>query len=74
MRQLVPAYSFSRDGFRSGKCAAAMHGGERQAAAYKRKRTQAWLGKDGRMAVDANAKSGATGTPKAEVRTPVQVG
>ena len=44
LRQLVPAYSFSRDGFRSGGCAAAMHGGEREAVAYKRKRTQSWLG------------------------------
>jgi len=43
LRQLVPSYSFSRDGFRSGDCAAAMHGGERQAAAYKRRRTQSWL-------------------------------
>lgn len=43
LRELVPQYSFSRDGFRSGDCAAAMHGGERQAAAYKRKRTQSWL-------------------------------
>jgi uncharacterized protein YbaP (TraB family) len=44
LRQLVPAYSFSRDGFRAGPCAAAMHGGERQAAAYKLRRTQRWLG------------------------------
>jgi hypothetical protein len=43
LRQLVPAYSFSRDGFRAGECAAAMHGGERQAADYKRRRTQSWL-------------------------------
>jgi hypothetical protein len=43
LRQLVPTYSFSRDGFRSGACAAAMHGGERQAADYKRKRTRSWL-------------------------------
>ena len=42
-RQLVPTYSFSRDGFRSGECAAAMHGGERQAAEYKRRRTRLWL-------------------------------
>ena len=32
LRQLVPSYSFSRDGFRAGECAAAMHGGEQQAA------------------------------------------
>lgn len=43
LRQLVPTYSFSRDGFRSGECAAAMHGGERQAADYKRRRTRLWL-------------------------------
>ncbi len=43
LRELVPLYSFSRDGFRAGPCAAAMHGGEKQAAAYKRKRTQSWL-------------------------------
>jgi hypothetical protein len=43
LRQLVPVYSFSRDGFRSGECAAAMHGGEKQAADYKRRRTQMWL-------------------------------
>jgi hypothetical protein len=43
LRQLVPVYSFSRDGFRSGACAAAMHGGEKQATEYKRKRTQLWL-------------------------------
>ncbi len=43
LRQLVPAFSFSRDGFRAGACAAAMHGGERQAANYKLRRTQSWL-------------------------------
>lgn len=43
LRQLVPVYSFSRDGFRADECAAAMHGGKRQAADYKRKRTQLWL-------------------------------
>ena len=43
LRQLVPVYSFSRDGFRAGECAAAMHGGERQAAEYKRRRTQMWM-------------------------------
>ena len=43
LRQLVPVYSFSRDGFRSGECAAAMHGGEKQASEYKRRRTQLWL-------------------------------
>jgi uncharacterized protein YbaP (TraB family) len=43
LRQLVPSYSFSRDGFRAGECAAAMHGGEGQAADYKRRRTRTWL-------------------------------
>jgi TraB family protein len=43
LRQLVPLYSFSRDGFRADECAAAMHGGKQQAADYKRKRTQLWL-------------------------------
>jgi hypothetical protein len=43
LRQLVPSYSFSRDGFRSGECAVAMHGGEQQAAEYKRRRIEGWL-------------------------------
>lgn len=43
LRELVPRYSFSRDGFRSGECAAAMHGGEKQAEAYKTRRTEAWV-------------------------------
>ena len=43
LRELVPVYSFSRDGFRSGECAAAMHGGEQQARDYKNSRNQAWL-------------------------------
>jgi hypothetical protein len=43
LRELVPSYSFSRDGFRSGPCADAMHGGEKQAREYKIRRTQAWL-------------------------------
>lgn len=43
LRELVPVYSFSRDGFRTGACAAAMHGGAQQAAEYKRRRTQLWL-------------------------------
>jgi hypothetical protein len=44
LRQLVPSYSFSRDGFRAGECAAAMHGGEQQARDYKLRRTQSWMG------------------------------
>ncbi len=43
LRELVPQYSFSRDGFRAGDCATAMHGGEQQAIDYKVKRTQAWM-------------------------------
>jgi TraB/PrgY/gumN family len=43
LRELVPVYSFSRDGFRSGECAAAMHGGEDKARDYKARRTEAWL-------------------------------
>lgn len=43
LRELVPQYSFSRDGFRSGECAAAMHGGDQQARDYKIRRTQAWV-------------------------------
>jgi len=43
LRQLVPAYSFSRDGFRTGACAAAMRGGEQQARDYNLRRTQGWV-------------------------------
>jgi len=43
LRSLVPAYSFSRDGFRAEQCAAAMRGGEQQARDYNAKRIQAWL-------------------------------
>jgi hypothetical protein len=43
LRELVPLYSFSRDGFRSGECAAAMHGGEQQAREYKERRIQGWV-------------------------------
>jgi hypothetical protein len=56
LRQLVPVYSFSRDGFRSGACAAAMHGGEKQAADYKRKRTQLWLNQ-AKRALKANKRT-----------------
>ena len=45
LRDLVPAYSFSRDGFRADECAAAMRGGERQSRDYKAIRTQSWLDK-----------------------------
>ena len=43
LRYLVPAFSFSRDGFRADECAAAMRGGEQQSRDYKEKRTQSWL-------------------------------
>jgi hypothetical protein len=43
LRELVPRYSFSRDGFRADECAAAMHGGEQQARDYKLRRTEAWV-------------------------------
>jgi hypothetical protein len=43
LRRLVPAYSFSRDGFRADECAAAMRGGEQAAREYNEKRKQAWL-------------------------------
>jgi len=43
LRTLVPAYSFSRDGFRRGACAAAMRGGEKQAIQYDAERKQGWL-------------------------------
>jgi uncharacterized protein YbaP (TraB family) len=43
LRQLVPTYSFSRDGFRTEECAAAMRGGEQQSREYKAARTKAWL-------------------------------
>lgn len=43
LRTLVPAYSFSRDGFRRGACAAAMRGGEKQAAEYDAERKSGWL-------------------------------
>lgn len=56
LRQLVPLYSFSRDGFRSGACAAAMHGGETQAAEYKLRRTLSWL-KEARRALRNNQRT-----------------
>jgi hypothetical protein len=56
LRQLVPVYSFSRDGFRAGECAAAMHGGRRQAAQYKTARTQSWL-KEAKRALRNNRRT-----------------
>jgi hypothetical protein len=43
LRRLVPQFSFSRDGFRQGPCAAAMRGGEQQARDYDAERIQGWL-------------------------------
>jgi hypothetical protein len=43
LRQLVPPYSFSRDGFRSGACAHAMRGGEKLALEYDAIRKEGWL-------------------------------
>jgi len=53
LRQLVPIYSFSRDGFRSDACAAAMRGGEKQSNDFKTERTQGWL-KEAERALKAN--------------------
>jgi hypothetical protein len=68
LRQLVPLYSFSRDGFRAGECAAAMHGGERQAADYKRRRTRAWLNQ-AKRALRTNARTMAV-VPMSELFSP----
>jgi len=43
LRTLVRPYSFSRDGFRRGACAAAMRGGEEELRAYDAERLQGWL-------------------------------
>jgi len=43
LRRLVPAYSFSRDGFRAGDCADAMHGGEQQSRYYNSRRIEGWV-------------------------------
>jgi hypothetical protein len=43
LRELVRPYSFSRDGFRSDACAAAMRGGEKQASEFETERRQGWL-------------------------------
>jgi hypothetical protein len=68
LQDLVPRYSFSRDGFRAGKCAAAMHGGERQAADYQRKRTQLWL-QQARRALRNNTRTMAV-VPMSELFAP----
>jgi hypothetical protein len=43
LRELVPTYSFSRDGFRADECAAAMRGGDKQSLEFKTVRIQGWL-------------------------------
>jgi hypothetical protein len=43
LRQLVPSYSFSRDGLRAGECAAAMRGGEQELRDYNLDRMNGWL-------------------------------
>jgi hypothetical protein len=43
LRELVPPFSFSRDGLRAGECAAAMRGGERQLREYDAARQAGWL-------------------------------
>jgi len=43
LRTLVPSFSFSRDGFRRGACAAAMRGGEKELREYNAERLQGWL-------------------------------
>ena len=68
LRELVPRYSFSRDGFRSGECAAAMHGGEKQAAAYKLRRTQSWM-KEAKRALRSNRRTMAV-VPMSELFAP----
>jgi uncharacterized protein YbaP (TraB family) len=53
LRLLAPRYSFSRDGFRAAECAAAMHGGEKQADEYRVRRNKAWLD-EAERALDKN--------------------
>lgn len=43
LRELVPAFSFSRDGFRADDCAAAMRGGEQKSRDYDAARMKGWL-------------------------------
>jgi hypothetical protein len=43
LRDLVSAYSFSRDGLRAAECAAAMRGGEQQAREYAIGRQKGWM-------------------------------
>lgn len=53
LRELVPTYSFSRDGFRADECAAAMRGGEKQSLAFKTERIQGWM-KEAERALKSN--------------------
>jgi hypothetical protein len=43
LRQLVPSFSFSRDGLRAGECATAMRGGEENLKHYDEERMKGWL-------------------------------
>jgi hypothetical protein len=43
LRDLVPKFSFSRDGFRAGECSEAMRGGEKEYLEFKSDRIQGWL-------------------------------
>ena len=43
LRELVPSFSFSRDGLRAGDCAAAMRGGEAGLKEYNQERMAGWL-------------------------------
>lgn len=56
MRELVPQYSFSRDGLRTGKCGAAMRGGEQQVRDYTALRQQGWV-KEAERVLKENRRS-----------------
>jgi hypothetical protein len=43
LRELVPSFSFSRDGLRAGPCAAAMRGGEQELRDSNAERRKGWL-------------------------------
>lgn len=53
LRQLVPVYSFSRDGFRADECAAAMRGGDKELRDFNAERIRGWL-KEAERALKAN--------------------
>jgi hypothetical protein len=52
LRRLVPTFSFSRDGFRTDECAAAMRGGAQQSHDYDVGRRQAWVAEAERVLRD----------------------